>query len=766
LALAVVAGLALAARSAESPKARWIWYPGEQNQANSTVYARWSFRLPAKPKAAVIRITCDNKFALFVNGTRAGEFQGEEIAWNRLFEYRVTKRLDPGLNVIAAQGLNVEGPAGLLVEGEITLPGRQMIPIASGADWKVTNREQPGWQKAEFDDSAWAAPVLLGSPPVAPWGTPGGQRYPLLPMVSRPQWALKVTETSAIGVSNAKLIIAPDGRAAVLDASEKEPAFVVLDFGRESVGILQMQFLPGSQGTCELACGESLQEATRGPLQQPFEVEAKGLKRWSAPDRRAFRYLKVTALPGSHLLVDAAWLEAQGYPVKDRGYFECSDPLMNQIWQVSRHTLRLCMQHFYEDGIKRDRALWMGDTRVEALVNYYVFGDTRLIADSLEQLAAIQREDGAIPAVGPQPNTLLLPDYCAYWISGLWDYYAYSGDLKAVKKMWPNLLRQVEWFQKQQDEHRLLPNAERKEWWTFIDWADLDKRGEVAALNCVWHQALDEAARLARAVGERPKEREFAQMAARVKQAINERLWSKERGAYVDCRVGDELSQKLSEQANMLAVYTGVADRDKWESIHRYLFESGQPVVRTTTPYLNFYVVSALLKMGCRDQAVKLIRGYWGEMIRRGATSFWETFDPASPPGSTPPANMSYCHGWSSGPGRLLPQALLVGWPSHPNDSGMPDFVEPQLGSLAWARAIIPTRWGDMRVACWNRSGLYRVEVTTPTLPMGFRLPVRVPAPTGTSVYLDSKRVRTPERVGDLAQVRVGPGEHMVEVRK
>jgi hypothetical protein len=49
---------------------------------------------------------------------------------------------------------------------------------------------------------------------------------------------------------------------------------------------------------------------------------------------------------------------------------------------------------------------------------------------------------------------------------------------------------------------------------------------------------------------------------------------------------------------------------------------------------------------------------------------------------------------------------------------------------------------------------------------MGFRLPVRVPAPTGTSVYLDGKRVRTAERVGDLAQVRVGPGKHVVEVRK
>ena len=105
-------------------------------------------------QVAVIRITCDNKFALFVNGAKVGEVQDEDDAWSRLFEYRVTQRLRPGLNVIAAQGRNVTGPAGLLVEGEITLPSKQVISIASGADWKITSREQPGWRKPEFDDSA------------------------------------------------------------------------------------------------------------------------------------------------------------------------------------------------------------------------------------------------------------------------------------------------------------------------------------------------------------------------------------------------------------------------------------------------------------------------------------------------------------------------------------------------------------------------------------------------------------------------------------
>ena len=791
LAVAVAAGLVLAVLGAEAPKPNWIWYPGEENQANSTVYARWSFRLPAKPKSAVIRMTCDNKFLLYVNGAKIGEFQGEYDAWNYLFQYNVTTRLRVGLNVIAVQGRNVEGPAGLLVEGEIKLPNGQTIPIASSADWRVTNREQEGWQKPEYDDSSWVAPVLRGVPPVAPWGLPQVRPYQTLPLVSKPQHAVKVTKTSATGVTDVKLSILTDGRPAILKAGENQQPYIVLDFGRESVGILQMQFLAGSEGKCEVACGESLVEAMKGPFQTPFQVEVNGAMRWNAPDRRALRYLKLTALPGSHLLIDAAWLEAQGYPVKYRGYFECSDPLLNKIWQVSRHTLELCMQHFYEDGIKRDRMLWMGDTRVEALVNYYVFGDTKLIASSLEQLAAIQREDGAIPAVGPHTNTLLLPDYCAYWISGLRDYYEYSGDIKTVKKLWPNLLRQVEWFKKEQDEFGLLPNAERKDWWTFIDWADLDKRGEVTALNCVWYQALYDASRLAEASGDHPAGDSLLKAANKVQAAINERLWSEEKSAYVDCRVGDELSQKVSEQTNLLAVYTNVAHPSKWERIILYLFGSGRPVphhspndaaaaiavvpapaepakpsVRTTTPYMNFYVMSALLSMGYREQAVKLIRDYWGEMVKRGATSFWETFDPKSPAGSTPSADMSYCHGWSSGPGRLLPEAILVG----PLASIDTVRIWPQLGPLSWAKAVIPTRWGDMRVACWQRGGLCKIEVT---IPRGRETIVSACGPGGASVYLDGKRrfQSEPEREAMKTawcgvDIPVGPGKHVIEVRK
>ena len=38
--------------------------------------------------------------------------------------------------------------------------------------------------------------------------------------------------------------------------------------------------------------------------------------------------------------------------------------------RVSQRTLRDCMQTVFEDGPKRDRRLWLGDLRLQALANY------------------------------------------------------------------------------------------------------------------------------------------------------------------------------------------------------------------------------------------------------------------------------------------------------------------------------------------------------------------------------------------------------------
>lgn len=41
--------------------------------------------------------------------------------------------------------------------------------------------------------------------------------------------------------------------------------------------------------------------------------------------------------------------------------FNCSDPLLNNIWMMGAYTVQLNMQDYLWDGVKRDRLVWVGD---------------------------------------------------------------------------------------------------------------------------------------------------------------------------------------------------------------------------------------------------------------------------------------------------------------------------------------------------------------------------------------------------------------------
>jgi hypothetical protein len=78
--------------------------------------------------------------------------------------------------------------------------------------------------------------------------------------------------------------------------------------------------------------------------------------------------------------------------------------------------------------------------------------------------------------------------------------------------------------------------------------------------------------------------------------------------------------------------------------------------VKPLTPYLYHYVAEALIDCGQKAQALELVAGYWGGMVRAGVDTFWEAYDPENPlvsPYGDRHIN-SYCHAWSCGPSYLL----------------------------------------------------------------------------------------------------------------
>ncbi|MGA2170484.1 MAG: hypothetical protein ABSG62_20000 [Terracidiphilus sp.] len=87
------------------------------------------------------------------------------------------------------------------------------------------------------------------------------------------------------------------------------------------------------------------------------------------------------------------------------------------------------------------------------------------------------------------------------------------------------------------------------------------------------------------------------------------------------------------------------------EALRRAVIED-QTAIQPTTAYLYHHVVEAMVESGMRNEALGLIKKYWGGMVDAGADTFWEAYDPNdsrfSPYGDV--HINSFCHAWSCTP--------------------------------------------------------------------------------------------------------------------
>jgi hypothetical protein len=89
-------------------------------------------------------------------------------------------------------------------------------------------------------------------------------------------------------------------------------------------------------------------------------------------------------------------------------------------------------------------------------------------------------------------------------------------------------------------------------------------------------------------------------------------------------------------------------------------------------------------------------------MLDQGATTGWESCD-LKPDGGWRKPIISRCHGWGGTAAYLLPRYVLGIRPAAPGFARVE--VHPQLGDLAWARGVVPTPRGEIRVELDGRGG-------------------------------------------------------------
>ncbi len=646
----------------QAQKATWIWYPGDFDIYMSNIMQnrrteRGSFFPPFwKMDSHYVLVDFHKEFnlakaeevKLYVEGTYNVKIDGQAISG-----FPKTINIPAGKHKLSLKVYCQEKVPAIFVKGNT---------IFSDSSW-LTTFEDKEWIDAsgKTSDKSGTTFVAAGSWSLTdPLTPPSNFKLPVKPM--------KAVTTTKVGTG------------------------FISDFGKETFGFIKLHGVKGN-GKLTLYYGESKEEALsldKGETVDFLTIDLTGRKDSVMALSKAFRY--VNCQFDSSVAIDSISMLYEYSPVAERGSFNSSDAELNKIYDVAKYTFQLNTREFFIDGIKRDRWVWSGDAYQSYLMNYYSFFD----APTVKRTLLAQRGKDPVTA---HINTIM--DYSFYWFLGIYDYYKFTGDQKFVEEIYPRMKTLMTYIDGRKNKNGLL------EWmpgdWIFIDWADkLSKDGEVSFEQLLFCRSLETMALCAKLANDNEGAAEYSKAAELLKKKIFNLYWSPTKHALVHSRIDGKPTENVTRYANMFGIFFDYFTPEQKLEVKKYVLLNDS-INKITTPYMRFYELEALCAMGEQPYVLKEMKNYWGGMLKLGATSFWEEYNPAKKDTEHlamygRPFGKSLCHAWGASPIYLLGKYYLG---VQPTTIGYQTYtLEPNLGGLAWMEGKVPTPDGDIEVYC------------------------------------------------------------------
>ncbi len=271
------------------------------------------------------------------------------------------------------------------------------------------------------------------------------------------------------------------------------------------------------------------------------------------------------------------------------------------------------------------------------------------------------------------------------------------------------------------DDRNVFANKHGK--WPYVDWSpgfDGDSPLARAATHLFYVKAAHDAVFLLHEMGDKPNADKYAAWADTLTQAARQ---------YLPDAATNTYGNRLEE--NAMAVYSGAATPAQTQAIAATILnpdsaawdKTGTPPYNNgvISPYYNNYVIYALSMAGHNEDAMRVLRDYWGGMLAEGATTCWEAYDPRWPKSDFhgnlyADGNHGYfvslCHGWSSGPTSWLTERVLG---IRPTGGGYTTAeIAPDLGDLDWAEGTVPTPQGQIHVRAEKKNGAMNLLLSLP----------------------------------------------------
>ena len=505
-----------------------------------------------------------------------------------------------------------------------------------------------------------------------------------------------------------------DNNCTVLRSNGGHQAAVLLDFGKELHGGIKISSgMRNSSRPLRLRVrlGESVSEAMSdvAPYHNPnnatnehamrdFDIQVPWLGSLECGNS-GFRFVRIDLLDKD---VDYLLRNVQAISVMiddpEIGSFKCSDERLNKIWETGAYTVKLNMQDYLWDGIKRDRLVWLGDLHPEVMTVSNVWGKHDVVRRTLDFAKADT----------PLPGWMNgFSSYSMWWLLIHRDYYLHHGDMAYLKDNRDYILGLV----KQLDECVDANGEEQMTGVRFLDWPTSEMPDVIHdGLQSLTYMTLDAALQIAGWLDDK----EMDAVASKCMERMDK----------------FNIKRTDASQAVSLCLLSGLS-KDRQKDCGK-LLDNG---INSFSPFYGYYAVEALAENGHIDKAMDMISDYWGAMIDLGGTTFWEDLnypdtknaariDEIVPDGKYDihsqggaycyvGLRLSMCHGWGAGPTPWLQRHVLGVKPVEPGCKTIE--VKPNLGNLAFAEGTVPTPYGPVSVkARKDESGKTVVSVKAP----------------------------------------------------
>ncbi len=617
-------------------------------------WLRKTFDLKAKPKRAVLYVASVGYHEVYVNGKRIGDAVLSPAVTNhrkraRYVTYEIADQLKEGKNVIGLW-LGVswsifppyktdDRPQTPIVfaQANISLPGGEAVKVVTDESWRThpspntlmgvwdfmhfggerydANREVPGWCEASFDDSSWK-PATVYSPN-------------LIVSAEMVEPNRRIQEVKPVAVEEVK------------------PGVYRVDLGVNVTGWLEADVRGKPSDEIEFKFSERPEADMTNRLHSKYVVGPDG----KGTFRNRFNYFTGRWVTIEGLKYKPAPSDIRACLVRTdyarAADFECSNKLLNRIYDTTLWTFEdLSLGGYVVDCAHRERMGYGGDAHAttECGLNNYSLGafytkwsqDWRDVqggsaAWGTAEMAAVKDtvEAGNLPYTAPTYWGGGGPGWSGYCVTLPWEMYERYGDTRILEENFPTIQRWLAFL-----ETKARDNILRR-WggeWDFLgDWlwpgaqgVNGDTRETLFYNNCYWIFNLQTAAKIADVIGKKSGAEKYRARADEVRKAVHHEFFIPAESSYVN-----------GFQAYLaIALLVDLPPKDVRPAVEKRLEEE---ILIRRKGHIHAgitggaFLYKTLLALDRQDllftMANKDTYPGWGDMLRHGATTMYESWD-------------------------------------------------------------------------------------------------------------------------------------------